>query len=265
MSGSRERGRANSPFDEKILVSEFLDRVRRLGKAAGFLVETYAQVGQFELPVLTRGLHLGDVLYVSSGIHGDEPAGPLGIAAALEAGVFGDAFGWMIFPVLNPTGLQEGRRETLAGVDLNRDYRSRRAEEVRAHCDFLEASPKQFTGALGLHEDWEASGGYLYEHNRELLPNPCRALVSSLEQTIGLESGEEIDGWPTCARGLIHPPSEPEFREVWPEQIYLLNRFTKMSYTVETPSEFPLVRRISAHLEAIRAFGDPASWNPVSL
>ncbi|MBC2604290.1 M14 family metallocarboxypeptidase [Puniceicoccus vermicola] len=257
---NREKGREQSPPGDLFSVPEYLERIRDLGVSAGFSVEMFAEVSGFSLPVLTRNLNAEKSLYVSSGVHGDEPAGPLAIAQALESGAFSDEFGWVIFPVLNPTGLVRGTRETADGVDLNRDYKAFQAAESVAHCRCLAGSGWKFQAALGLHEDWEAQGGYLYEHNPRAYANPCQGLLFSIERTVGLDASGEIDGWPTTSPGLIHPPSNPELRDLWPEQIYLLQHHTTMSYTLETPSEFPLEKRVNAHAEALRIFGDPLQW-----
>tara|TARA_R100000027_G_scaffold391_7_gene519 strand:- start:10118 stop:10921 length:804 start_codon:yes stop_codon:yes gene_type:complete len=260
VSGNREKGRDSSARDERFSVNEYLERIRPLAARVGFQMETFAAIGPYGLPVLVRGGDMEPLLYLSTGVHGDEPAGPLAIERALAADSFSYDFGWVIFPVLNPTGLEKGTRETEKGIDLNRDYRYLRAPESRAHRELLATRNWQFHAALGLHEDWEARGGYLYEHNREALPNPCQALLSVLEENVGIDASGEIDGWPTTSPGLIHPPSDSGLRDHWPEQIYLLKYHTQMSYTVETPSEFDLERRIAAHSEAIRVFGDERVW-----
>lgn len=264
MSENRERGRADSPAEELFSVPEYLREVRRSAILSKFEVTSLVEANGFDLPVLSRGLGSDRVLYLSSGVHGDEPAGPLAIQQALHNNLFSESFGWVIFPVLNPTGLVLGRRENAEGIDPNRDYLTRRSKIVRAHCEFLESLKCKFAAALGLHEDWEAVGGYLYEHNPRALANPCEALLAAIDATVGLDPNEEIDDWPIISTGLIHPPSDPSLRETWPEQIFLLKRFTSMSYTVETPSAFSLEKRVRCHVEAIRAFGDLSSWMPVA-
>ncbi|MFP4353393.1 MAG: M14 family metallocarboxypeptidase [Puniceicoccaceae bacterium] len=260
MTSGRETGRRECRTGDLFSVPGYLDAVRSLAAGAGFSVRTFGEAGGFALPVLTRGGPGRDRLYVSAGVHGDEPAGPLGIRCALEKGWFSRDFGWVVFPVINPTGLVRGTRETAEGIDLNRDYRRLAARESRLHRAFLAESGWSFRASLGLHEDWEADGAYLYEHNPDRRANPCEALLGVLEDICGLQKGEEIDGWAVAREGLIHPPSVPEIRENWPEQIYMLEAHTRMSYTVETPSECALENRVRAAAAAVRAFGDPANW-----
>jgi len=260
VTSNRETGRSDAPPSERIPIEEYLEQVKELAQRNGFAVEHYATIGEVSLPVLTRDLDKHKLLYLSSGAHGDEPAGPLAIAEALRAGSFSHDFGWVIFPALNPTGLQVGRRETAHGIDLNRDYRLLRAPESAAHQEWLSRANHTYLAVLGLHEDWEAEGAYLYEHNRENLQNPGAALLKALDEIVGLDPSDEIDDWPTTGVGLIHPPSDPNLREFWPEQIYLLKHHSSISYTVETPSERPLGDRVKAVVRCIEVFGESAAW-----
>ena len=263
MTSIQEIQRDPLPEEERIVVRDYLDEVRRVALEKGFHAESSVVVGEFSVPVLTRQVSQNDWLYVSSGVHGDEPAGPLAILEALKGDGFSTNENWMVFPMLNPAGCLAGSRTTAEGIDLNRDYRSLQTMESRSHCQYLESKCLRFRAALGLHEDWEATGGYLYEHNRKNLFCPRAAILEAIEEHVGLEPGEEIDGWPTTELALIHPPSLPETRDMWPEQIFLLKNFTLMSYTVETPSEMCLADRIAAHVKTIEVFGDPDRWSKV--
>jgi len=241
-------------------VPDFLNEIRAVTRAAGFEEQIFARIGEMELPAFRRAGKGGPLLYVSSGVHGDEPAGPLALLEAFREEDFGTHFEWLILPIINPTGLAAGTRETADGIDLNRDYKFLRAPESREHRAFLERNCVEIEAALGLHEDWEAAGAYLYEHNPDGKAHPCEALLESLATTIGLQPGAVIDGWPTVREGLIHPQSDPDLRDYWPEQIYLLRNFTRISYTIETPSDFPLQKRVEAMRSALAAFGEPESW-----
>ena len=76
-------------------------------------------------------------IYVSAGIHGDEPAGSLALLALLRQNWFDGRISWQLLLALNPGGLARGIRETPAGLDANRDYRHGETEEVRAHLTWL--------------------------------------------------------------------------------------------------------------------------------
>ncbi len=99
-------------------------------------------------------------VYISTGIHGDEPAGPLAALQLLQEDCWPkDAALWMC-PCLNPTGFPLNRRENAQGIDLNRDYRHLETAEVQAHTSWLQRQPA-FDLTLCLHEDWESRGFYI--------------------------------------------------------------------------------------------------------
>ena len=116
-------------------------------------------------------------IYVSAGIHGDEPAGPLAIRQLLQEDQFPPHLWLSILPCLNPTGFPLNRRENSEGQDLNREYLQPKAEEVRAHIAWLEAQPN-FDLCLVLHEDWESHGFYLYELNLDNRPSLAETMLT---------------------------------------------------------------------------------------
>src|SRR5215470_6149773 len=61
-------------------------------------------------------------LYISTGIHGDEPAGPLAVRQLLQQNLWPANLAIWLCPCLNPTGFLSNRRDNSEGVDLNRDY-----------------------------------------------------------------------------------------------------------------------------------------------
>lgn len=233
-------------------LESYLAALEMCARREGFAVAEYGRIGDDPLLVLTRAGE-GPALYLSTGMHGDEPAGPLGLLAALDRGLLAREVSWTVYPMLNPAGFRLGTRENAAGNDVNRDYLAPANEESRLHRAHLEAGGQRFRAQFSLHEDWEARAAYLYEHNPDDLPTPRDAILGVLESHCGLEVGPVIDGWDAAGRGLIRPESVPELREFWPEQIYLLERHTRMSYTTETPSALPLGRRVEAQAGVVKA------------
>src|SRR5690242_11677898 len=63
-------------------------------------------------------------IYISAGIHGDEPAGPLAALKLLQENRWPDNVEIILLPCLNPIGFTLNRRENAEGIDLNRDYRN---------------------------------------------------------------------------------------------------------------------------------------------
>jgi len=195
----------------------------------------------------------GPRVYLSAGIHGDEPAGPLAMCELLKAGFFTPDIQWWLCPALNPDGLAAGTRGNRAGLDLNRDYWKRRSLEARSHAAWLEARPVPDL-FVSLHEDWEASGFYFYEINlgRDE-PQRARSIIEAVRPWCLPEPGPEIDGHQTRGEGWIYHEAEADVPQGWPEAIFLAKRGCPLSFTLETPSHKPLAERIAALMAAVRA------------
>jgi murein peptide amidase A len=189
-------------------------------------------------------------VYISTGIHGDEPAGPLAALQLLEEDQWpADAAIWLC-PCLNPTGFTLNRRENVNGIDLNRDYRHFQTEEVRAHVDWLKNQP-DFDISLCLHEDWESNGFYVYEVNPDHRPSLAAKIVDAVSKICPIECGTLVDDWP-AENGVIRPRINPEERPLWPEALYLVTNKTRLSYTMEAPSDYPLPARVAALVAGVR-------------
>jgi murein peptide amidase A len=190
-------------------------------------------------------------VYLSTGIHGDEPAGPLALLRLLEANAWPPDVEVWALPCLNPTGFPLNRRENAAGVDLNRDYRHLQTLEIRAHATWLERQP-EFDVTLCLHEDWEAHGFYIYELNPENRPSLAPKMIEAVAGICPVDRSEVIEGRPASG-GIIRPNLDPGTRPQWPEAFWLLQNKTKLSYTLESPSDFPLETRVNALVAGVGA------------
>lgn len=190
-------------------------------------------------------------VYLSAGIHGDEPAGPLAMLRLLEEDHWPTDANLFLCPCLNPAGFALNRRENGEGKDLNRDYQHFETAEVRAHVAWLKLLP-QLDLAFCLHEDWEANGFYLYELNPDGLPSKARSMVERVAPVCPIDLAEVIEGRPASG-GIIHPNHDPASRPQWPEAFWLLQNRTRLSYTLEAPSDFPLTTRVAALVAAVRA------------
>jgi len=229
----------------------FAARIERAARDRGFRVDRIGEVSRVPLLALThRTAGRRPRIYLSAGIHGDEPAPPLALLDLLEAGFFDDRATWFICPLLNPAGFVARTRGNGTGLDLNRDYRHRLSDEIQAHTRWLNAQPN-FDLALCLHEDWESQGFYLYEITA--LPHPilARAIIRAVAPMCPIEAATNIDGRDVTEPGMIHPTADPHLRDQWPESTYLQAHHTRLAYTLETPSSLPLDQRIAALRTAI--------------
>lgn len=195
-------------------------------------------------------------VYLSAGIHGDEPAGPAALLELMRNGFFQQFpdVCWATCPALNPEGLQAGRRENLGGVDLNRDYRLFAAAEVVGHVAWLAKIERHPDLFISLHEDWESSGFYFYEINHGPdVPTRAGKILAAVAPWFGVETSRHIDGHETRQPGWIFHPPEADEPDGWPEAIYLSHLGCPLSFTFETPSRAEFQARVAAHQAAVNA------------
>jgi len=233
-------------------VEAFRHEFATAAATAGFVRRELASTAAGPVEAWTRG-NGGRSVYLSAGIHGDEPAGPLALLELLRGGAFGDDGQWALCPVLNPTGLAAGTRDNAGGIDLNRDYRRHRSAETRAHAAWLLARPAPDL-FLSLHEDWETSGFYFYEiHLGADEPRLARAILAAVSPWLPPEPNPVIDDHQVREPGWIDHPADADLPNHWPEAIFLAKNACPLSFTFESPSRAPLARRVAAHVAAVRA------------
>ncbi|MBT8037974.1 MAG: M14 family metallocarboxypeptidase [Verrucomicrobiae bacterium] len=209
-----------------------------------------AEVGGYEVPAFTRRAVGKPRVYVSSGIHGDEPAGVVALLEMMEKGHLGNQVEWRVCPVMNPTGLAQETRENTQGVDLNRDYLRQASEEVRGHIEWLERQPVPDV-FLSLHEDWESTGFYLYEIQKCACASVAHSIIDAASTEIEPEPSPLIDDHQVREPGWIFHEPRSDFPGDWPEAIYMAELGTGVSYTLETPSSLELEKRVACHQLAV--------------
>ena len=245
----------NGYYGETIDIAAVLKDCGDLARQQGWGVENIPVPSKPDLLALIRlapnpGPNSPRV-YISAGIHGDEPAGPLAVRRLLHANQWPAQVSLWICPCLNPTGFPFNRRENAEGRDLNRQYLRPEAPEIASHIQWLEGQPR-FDFCLCLHEDWEAHGFYLYELNPEGLPSRAEAILTAVGKACPIDTSEVIEGRPAQG-GLIRPSANPRTRPDWPEAFYLVTHKTSLSYTFETPSDLALDMRVAAQVRGVNA------------
>tara|TARA_B100000965_G_scaffold405863_1_gene441609 strand:- start:2402 stop:3178 length:777 start_codon:yes stop_codon:yes gene_type:complete len=227
------------------------DDLSKAAKAHGFDVSEYGRCDH-NLPLLAFRRVTGEDLpyvYLSAGMHGDEPAGPLTVLKLLKDQNFTDQVNWYICPAMNPVGLLNKSRYSQGGRDLNRDYKDCKAFESKQHTEWLKACCPRFDFHLSLHEDWEAKGFYIYEVLEKDFPSLATEILEAAKPYCGIDLSESID-WFEAQGGIISPPLHEEDLATipyWPQAIYLVaNGFGGNHYTFETPSSRAIDQRIAA-------------------
>lgn len=191
------------------------------------------------------------MIYISAGMHGDEPAGPLALLEMVRSGFFDERANWLVCPILNPTGLVAETRENANGIDLNRDYLNPASVETKNHIAWLEQQGSVDL-SISLHEDYESTGFYLYEINCISCPSFAQNVLEAVSPILPPEPEPLIDDHEVREPGWIFHEPEADLPDQWPEAIWLAKHGTAVSYTFETPSSEALEQRIAAQLCATR-------------
>ncbi|PWU05159.1 MAG: hypothetical protein C5B43_03775 [Verrucomicrobia bacterium] len=198
-------------------------------------------------------------IYISSGIHGDEPAGPFAILKLFEEEFFDDSINWYIIPILNPSGLELGTRENKEGFDLNRDYKFGKTPEVSAHLEwFKKYQSILFDISFCLHEDWESPGFYAYA----ILPPKYQAILEQISKSVAkissINYATMIEGMSAQEGFITHSSEDIESilskRDDWPEAFFLMKQqMIPFHFTFETASNLGIDERSLTHAAAIKA------------
>jgi murein peptide amidase A len=240
---------------EGIDIGAVLGDVESAALQHDWMVETFHAAADFKWFALSRAAlrvtHHASRIYISTGIHGDEPAGPLAALRLLRENRWPVNAHIVLLPCLNPTGFARNQRASGQGIDLNRDYLHLEAGETRAHITWLEKQPG-FDLCLCLHEDWESHGFYLYELNLDNRPSLAEPMVVAVGKVCPVDPSEIIEGRP-AKQGIIRPSADPRTRPQWPEAFWLLSHKTRLSYTLEAPSDFSLNTRVDALVAGVNA------------
>ena len=206
---------------------------------------------------------------ITGGVHGDEPAGVHAALAFLADGQreLHDAFQFIVFPCLNPSGLDAHTLETQSGVNLNRLFGIGSTQpEVRAVEDWLQLHPVRFLMTFDLHEvrpDYVGEGflerdnprgAYLYETVTDNSERIGRAMIDALPSRL------PVCDWPMIyddinRAGVISYPEglrNAIYSKGTALDAFLVRRYTAHSFTLETPTGWSLRDRVDAHLTFLR-------------
>ncbi len=253
---------SNGYLGETIEINAVLNDCSVAAQAHGWTIEHIPVAPELHLLAFTRGAshatrdvsHLArhrPRIYLSTGIHGDEPAGPLAVRQLLHNDEWPTELDLWLCPCLNPSGFSLNRRENAEDLDLNRQYLHPKARETMAHIAWLRQQPR-FDLCLCLHEDWESHGFYVYELNPENRPSLAEAIIARVANVCPIDRSGIIEGR-VAQDGVIRPSVDPRSRPDWPEAFFLLTNKTRLSYTLEAPSDFPLPARAAALATGVNA------------
>ncbi|MDL5053643.1 M14 family metallocarboxypeptidase [Oscillatoria laete-virens NRMC-F 0139] len=193
-------------------------------------------------------------VHLSGGVHGDEPAGVLGLMGFLEqmSPAWRKKVALSVFPCVNPWGYERNLRENKQGQDINRMFkRGANCVEVRLMTRAWRGRTFDFVATC--HEDYDAPGAYVYELKSQP-PFWGREILRAFSRHVSIDPRPVIEGQP-ANQGLIRRDLGKLPRGLHPEAIYLVKGarpHTGHTLTFETPSLQPLENRVAAQIAALR-------------
>jgi hypothetical protein len=186
--------------------------------------------------------------YISTGIHGDEPAGPVTMLYMMKTKMYPTNMDMLLFPCLNPEGFRKVTRSN-NGMDLNRDYSSEKSDKTIFHKRALEKFGVPDMSIL-IHEDWSSDGFYMYDQCDS--NSQSQNIINKVSQYFPINTHRKIDRHKTSSPGIITPMRQHFDRKKWPEAIWLWEEGCPQNYTLETPTEFPIKSRVKVLTSAVK-------------
>jgi protein MpaA len=231
-----------------------VQRWRKVARIGRLEMKPFAEVDGLPLYVLrSPALTTNDGIYISAGIHGDEPGGTEGLIAWAESSAENlRNCPLLLFPCLNAWGLVQNHRTDRRGRDPNRAWDRARLPLISAVR--REIKGMRFALAMMLHEDYDAQGLYLYEPHA-IAPHWGEDLLRSAAHVIKIDPRQKIDRRRATIPGVIRWRLRSDlYARIGglPEAVYLHVHHARRTFTVETPSEFALDVRVRAQMSVIQ-------------
>jgi hypothetical protein len=151
------------------------------------------------------------VIWLSGGIHGEEPAGAYATFLVYKI-LKSKNIPCIVFPCMNPWGFDRNKREGMNGMDLNHSY-----ELVNGESPKCIESQKKFINVsntvklvLCLHEDTDANGCYLWKSPSisEEITKQILGVASKIDDRIDIEGYKNNNGVVNDEGRSDEPPSE---------------------------------------------------------
>ena len=187
------------------------------------------------------------LLGLFAGVHGDEPAGCVALVEFLLALARepkrAAGYELWVYPVVNPSGIEVGTRESRAGKDLNREF-WRGSSQPEVKLIEAELRDRRFHGLITLHSDDTSDGIYGYTHGRTLDEALLRPALVAAERLLPRDLRETIDGFAAkegmitdCFKGVLSAPPEQK-----PQPFNLI---------FETPAKAPFTDQVASTVAAL--------------
>lgn len=149
-----------------------------------------------------------------------------------------------VYPICNPTGVEDNTRHSRGGVDLNREF-WKGSKEPEVYYLERELGVLLFQGVIALHADDTTPGVYAYVRGATLTEALASPAIEAAEAFLPRAAGSVIDGFAAseglirdqCYDGVLSNPAE-----LHPAPFELI---------FETPQESPLDLQVEAAVAAL--------------
>ena len=184
-------------------------------------------------------------ILLSAGVHGDEPAGVEAILQFLERDLTDllNRFHILVLPCVNPSGYANDTRENVKDEDINRAFKDEIPDSMLIK---EQLAGRRFDIFLDMHEDYDATGTYFYEGQRDekwLAPS-----IAQQAKEIGTLDDDVSENDIPLAEGVL------QVDPAWAERgftSYVYEHHTDHAIITETSSNWPLPKRVEVHLLAL--------------
>lgn len=238
-------------------VLDMVEELRRDAEGSEHLF--YSEIGKFRhgntVHAIPRFFFLGPGpidepvrIGIFAAIHGDEPETALAalefLRRLLKEPERGRGYHIYVYPVCNPSGVEDGTRNSRSGADLNREF-WKGSKEPEVYYLERELGVLLFQGVIALHADNTTPGVYAYVRGATLTEALARPALEAAEAFLPRAAGSVIDGFPAkdaliqdhCYEGILSNPAE-----LHPTPFELI---------FETPQEQPAQLQVEAAVAAL--------------
>ena len=188
-------------------------------------------------------------LGIFAAIHGDEPAGALGVVRFLlglaQEPELATDYQIDAYPICNPTGFEDNARVSRGGRDLNREF-WKNSDEPEVQILENELRTRHFQGIIQIHADDTSDGIYGFVRGHTLTENLLRPALCEAGKILPRNVNATIDGF-AARDGIIYKAYEGILAapvEIEP---------TPFEIIFETPHAAPMDLQVEAILAALRA------------
>jgi hypothetical protein len=183
-------------------------------------------------------------VFISGGVHGDEPAGLEAVLATIIE-VANDPSKYEhvnidFVPLVNPSGWVNGIRLNAAGEDINRDFHLLNSQETIIINDYL-ISRNRYKLMIDHHEDPRYPGFYMVTYGNSDLSLICDVTQKVKHSGYPLRSFKHNEGFFNVSNKMTPKLKNKTFMS------YARSHYSKWAYQIESPTSPKMRDRTIMH------------------